>query len=45
VVKAAIDRHGAHRDALILILAGVNMAFGFIPKEAFAEIKTPGPNT
>ena len=39
VVKAAIDRHGAHRDALIPILAEVNMAFGFIPKEAFAEIK------
>ena len=39
VVKAAIDRHGAHRDALIPILAEVNTAFGFIPKEAFAEIK------
>jgi NADH:ubiquinone oxidoreductase subunit E len=39
VVKAAIDRHGAYRDALIPILAEVNTAFGFIPKEAFAEIK------
>ena len=39
VGRAAIERHGAHRDALIPILAEVNNAFGFIPKEAFAEIK------
>jgi NADH:ubiquinone oxidoreductase subunit E len=39
VVRAAIERHGAHRDALIPILAEVNNAFGFIPQEAYAEVK------
>jgi NADH:ubiquinone oxidoreductase subunit E len=39
VVKAAIERHGSQRDALIPILSEVNNAFGYIPKEAFLEIK------
>jgi len=39
VVKAAIERHGAHREALIPIMTEVNNAFGYIPKEAFAEIR------
>jgi NADH:ubiquinone oxidoreductase subunit E len=39
VVRAAIERHGSQRDALIPILSEVNNAFGYIPKEAFIEIK------
>jgi NADH:ubiquinone oxidoreductase subunit E len=39
VVQAAIQRHGAHNEALIPILSEVNNAFGYIPKEAFTEIK------
>jgi NADH:ubiquinone oxidoreductase subunit E len=39
VVKAAIEHHGSTRDALIPILSEVNQAFGYIPPEAFGEIK------
>lgn len=39
VVEAAIQEHGAGKDALIPILSEVNRAFGHIPAEAFAEIK------
>jgi NADH-quinone oxidoreductase subunit E len=38
-VKAAIQKHGASRDALIPILSQVNREFGFIPPEAVSEIK------
>lgn len=39
VVKAAIEQHGATRDALIPILSEVNRAFGYIPTEAFREVR------
>lgn len=38
VVKAAIEHHGASREALIPILSEVNDAYGFIPPEAFSEV-------
>ncbi len=39
VVRQAIEEHGATREALIPILSEVNRAFGYIPAEAFVEIK------
>ena len=39
IVKEAIDKHGAARDALIPILSEVNRALGYIPSEAFQEVK------
>lgn len=39
VVRAAVEHHGATYDALIPILSEVNRSFGYIPAEAFAEIK------
>jgi NADH:ubiquinone oxidoreductase subunit E len=39
VVSQAIAHHGAGRDALIPILSEINSAFGYIPAEAFKEIK------
>ena len=39
VVSAAIEKHGAKRDALIPILSEVNQAFGYIPGEAFREVR------
>jgi NADH-quinone oxidoreductase subunit E len=39
VVRQAIEQHGATREALIPILSEVNRAFGYIPAEAFIEIK------
>jgi NADH-quinone oxidoreductase subunit E len=39
VVQAAIEKHGATRDALIPILSEVNRAFGYIPEQATAEIR------
>ena len=39
VVRSAIEQHGATRDALIPILSEVNQAFGYIPQEAFQEIR------
>jgi NADH-quinone oxidoreductase subunit E len=39
IVKEAIDKHGAARDALIPILSEVNYALGYIPAEAFQEVK------
>ena len=39
VVQAAIEKHGAQRDALIPILSEVNRALGYIPAEAFQEIR------
>ena len=39
VVRAAIEKHGSNRDALIPILSEVNQALGYIPGEAFREIR------
>ena len=39
VVQAAIDKHGKKRDALIPILSDVNHAFGYVPGEAFQEVR------
>ncbi len=39
VVRGAVETHGADREALIPILSEVNRAFGYIPKEALAEIR------
>src|SRR5215212_6488331 len=38
IVQAAIEKHGAKRDALIPILSEVNHALGYIPAEAFQEV-------
>ena len=39
VVGAAVEKHGATRDALIPILTEVNRVFGYIPEQAMAEIR------
>ncbi|HEX6034907.1 MAG TPA: NAD(P)H-dependent oxidoreductase subunit E [Anaerolineales bacterium] len=39
IVKEAIEKHGAARDALIPILSEINRALGYIPAEAFQEIR------
>jgi len=39
IVKAAIERHGATREALISILSEVNSAYGFLPPQTYAEIR------
>lgn len=39
IVQAAIETHGAQRDALIPILSEINRAFGYIPAEAFQEVR------
>ena len=39
VIDKAVEEHGAMRDAVIPILAEVNRAFGYIPKEALPEIR------
>lgn len=38
-IKQAIEHHGKSREALIPILSEVNRVFGYIPAEAFREIK------
>ena len=38
IVRAAIEKHGAQRDALIPILSEINAALGYIPAEAIQEI-------
>ena len=38
IVRAAIEKHGAQRDALIPILSEINRALGYIPAEAFQEV-------
>jgi len=38
IVRAAIEKHGAQRDALIPILSEINGALGYIPTEAIQEI-------
>src|SRR5215208_5960098 len=39
IVRAAIEKHGAQRDALIPILSEINRALGYIPGEAFRELR------
>jgi NADH:ubiquinone oxidoreductase subunit E len=39
VVQAAIRQHGAKPEAIIPILSEVNRAFGYIPPEAFVEVR------
>jgi len=39
IVQDAIDKHGKKRDALIPILSEVNSKLGYIPAEAFHEIR------
>ena len=39
VVEQAIAHHGKSRDALIPILSDVNQVYGYIPTEAFTEVK------
>jgi NADH-quinone oxidoreductase subunit E len=39
IVKDAIEKHGAKRDALIPILSEINVALGYIPAEAFQEVR------
>ena len=39
IVKEAIDKHGATRDAMSPILSEINHALGYIPAEAFQEVK------
>ena len=39
IVSAAIEKHGAKRDALIPILSEINRALGYIPAEAIQEVR------
>lgn len=39
IVQAAIETHGAGRDALIPILSEINRALGYIPAEAIQEVR------
>lgn len=39
IVQAAIEAHGAQRDALIPILSEINRALGYIPAEVFQEVR------
>lgn len=39
IVRAAIDKHGTKRDALISILSEINNKLGYIPREAFREAR------
>ncbi|RPJ22091.1 MAG: NAD(P)H-dependent oxidoreductase subunit E [Chloroflexi bacterium] len=39
IVSAAIEKHGAKKDALIPILSEINHALGYIPGEAFREVR------
>lgn len=39
VVQAAIEKHGKDHDGLIPILSEINHVFGYIPGEAFREMR------
>lgn len=39
IVRAAIEKHGARRDALIPILREINQTLGYIPGEAIREVR------
>ena len=38
LVQGAIEKHGAHRDALIPILSEINRLLGYIPAEAIQQV-------
>ena len=39
IVRSAIEKHGAQREALIPILSEINRALGYIPAEAIQEVR------
>jgi NADH:ubiquinone oxidoreductase subunit E len=39
IIEAAVEHHGAVRDAVIPILHEINAAFGFVPTEALGKIR------
>jgi NADH:ubiquinone oxidoreductase subunit E len=39
IVREAIEEYGATKDAIIPILSLINKAYGYIPGEAFKEIR------
>jgi NADH-quinone oxidoreductase subunit E len=39
VVKSAIEKHGKKHDGLIPILSEINHVFGYVPGEAFREVR------
>jgi NADH-quinone oxidoreductase subunit E len=39
IIETAIEEHGATREAVIPILGVINKVFGYIPGEAFTEIR------
>src|SRR5829696_8254912 len=39
IVEEAIEKHGAKKDALIPILSEINHTLGYIPAEAFQEVR------
>ena len=39
IVQEAIEKHGAKRDALIPILSEINHVLGYIPADAFQEVR------
>jgi NADH-quinone oxidoreductase subunit E len=39
VVQAAIEKHGKKRDAFIPILSDINHVLGYVPGEAFREVR------
>lgn len=39
VVQAAIEKHGKKHDAFIPILSEINHVFGYVPGEAFREVR------
>jgi NADH:ubiquinone oxidoreductase subunit E len=39
IVRAALEKHGTQRDALIPILSEINHTLGYIPAEAFQEVR------
>src|SRR5215211_470632 len=39
IVREAIEEHGATRDAMIPILSEINRVLGYIPAEAFQEVR------
>jgi len=39
IVQEAMEKHGAERDSLIPVLSEINHALGYIPAEAFQEVR------
>jgi NADH:ubiquinone oxidoreductase subunit E len=39
VVQAAIEKHGKKHDGLIPILSEINHVFGYVPAQAFREVR------